>query len=79
MFVATSFDFPLSTFTTMSPILPPDAFRSIWYAFVNKDFLRESPQKVCAFDMSINTRGYTSKLPLYRGKLNPKVAPLPAG
>src|SRR5215831_2222210 len=29
MFVATSFDFPLSTFTTISPILPPDAFKSM--------------------------------------------------
>jgi hypothetical protein len=38
IFVATSLDFPLSIFTTISPILPPDAFRLIGYPLINRNF-----------------------------------------
>src|SRR5215467_2208405 len=35
---ATSLDLPLSTLMIVSPTLPPEVFRLIWYALVKTDF-----------------------------------------
>src|SRR5215469_10523723 len=35
---ATSLDLPLSTLMIVSPILPPDSFRLIWYVLIKTDF-----------------------------------------
>src|SRR5215467_10662400 len=72
---ATSLDLPLSTLMIVSPTLPPEVFRLIWYALVKTDFssfallLCSDERGICSFvarDMLLAFGFFTSSSMILR-------------